>query len=453
MFWLRGLKQLAKSVRDRLRSRADALTRIAGSGYFRAEDIAWICETYFTQGVGPGTPWQRALRDAHMRLPDWFRQGLDPYGEAYSEQQRRLWQLVAGVDRAYEAEVDEREHHWGDVDPVRSPGYFLRRDPLAVEAASDHVLATGMMLKHCGLAPGDWALEYGAGFGQTALALARLGVNVDTVDISATFCDFVRRQAEFFQVPLTPFHGHFGFNPRGAHKYKVIWFYESFHHCIDFLQVVKQLREHLAEGGRVILGGEPIVEREYAAVPYPWGLRLHSEVTAVVRRQSWFELGFSEDFLFDMFTRAGFVGHRIECEPSLFGRLYVFERRPDVVEFAKQWLPPVLGEQWHPPHPDGRWSRGSATWPLDTSAGFSAIEVELANPTLRRQQVRVRYADAQQRVELASGEVRSLRFDAGGKAPLLELQCQALQPSWIDRFRAGDRLAFGVFARHLRYVQ
>ena len=331
-----GLASRAKQlVRRALGARgASPQTQSERLEFFRSEDIGWVCETYFNNGSVPGGSWD-ALRDAHMELPSWFRQGLDPFGEAYAEQQHRLWQLISGVDRQYEPDVDEKEHSWGDIDPVRMPGYFVRRDPLAVSSASDHVIAAGMFLKHCGLKPGDWALEYGAGFGQTALALARLGVNVDTVDISPTFCDFVSRQAKFFQVPLTAFPGRFGINPRPGQKYQVIWFYESFHHCLDFQAVVRQLGEHLAEGGRVILGGEPIVENEYAAVPYPWGVRLHSEVVAVVRKQHWFELGFSERFLYELFSKAGYSATRIDCEPSLFGRLYVFERRPAQIDVAK----------------------------------------------------------------------------------------------------------------------
>jgi hypothetical protein len=53
---------------------------------------------------------------------------------------------------------------------------------------------------------------------------------------------------------------------------------------------------------------------------------LHSEVVAVVRKQRWFELGFSEDFLYRLFKDAGFRGRRVDCDPTLFGRLYVFER-------------------------------------------------------------------------------------------------------------------------------
>jgi len=426
--------------------------RVATTGFFRADDIDWVCDTYFTQGMAAGTMWHRVMRDAHMTLPDWFQPGLDPWSEAYAEQQHRLWQLVAGVDRPYEPDVDEKEYDWGNIDPVRSPGFYVRRDPQAVSAASDHVLATGMFLKHCGLAPGDWALEYGAGFGQTALALARLGVNVDTVDISTTFCEFVRRQAEFFQVPLTAFQGHFGFNPRGAQQYRLIWFYESFHHCLDFKRVVHELRQHLAPGGRIILGGEPIFEREYAAVPYPWGVRLHSEVAAVMRRTRWFELGFSEDFLFELFTKAGFVGHRIDCEPSLFGRLFVFEHRPAEVALARQWLPPVIREQWHAPERDGRWTRATSTLPLDTTDSFRALEIDLANPLRRRQHVVVKYGLEKQVVDIAPGSIHTLRFDAKSKAGRLVIQCQLSLPGWIDRIRTGDSRALGVFVKRLRYV-
>jgi hypothetical protein len=49
-------------------------------------------------------------------------------------------------------------------------------------------------------------------------------------------------------------------------------------------------------------------------------------VVAVVRQQRWFELGFTEKFLSELFGRAGFTVKRIDCEPSLFGRLYLCQR-------------------------------------------------------------------------------------------------------------------------------
>jgi SAM-dependent methyltransferase len=294
--------------------------------WFEPDDIDRLSRLFNDTCAGNAPEWQ-PWRHAHMRLPAWFEQGLDPWGSAYRAQQLRLWQLLAGVDRAYEAGIDETAATFSeaDTDALRSPGWYGRRDAWAVTAASDHWLGTGMLLKHSGLKPGDRALEYGAGFGQTALAMARLGVQVDTVDISAAYCRAVQQQADFFQVPLQAHQGHFGFNPRPGEPYQLVFFYESFHHCLEFDALVGTLKTLLAPGGRVVLGGEPIVEAEYAAVPYPWGLRLHSETVAVVRQTRWMELGFSEAFLMELFRRHGFNGRRVDCEPSVFGRLYVFE--------------------------------------------------------------------------------------------------------------------------------
>lgn len=290
---------------------------------FELDDVGRICDAYYGTGTAVGGPWD-AWRDAHMVLPQWFRTGLDPWSVSYSVQQDRLWQAVAGVQEPYSPELHEAEQAWGDIDPIRLPGFFARRDAEAVISASDHVIASGMILKHSRLRPGDRALEYGPGFGQTALTLARLGVQVDVVDISPVYCGFVRRQAEFFGVPLTAVQGRFGIHPRPGSRYRLIWFYESFHHCRDFFAVVAGLRELLEDDGSILLSGEPIVRREDDAVPYPWGLRLHSEVAAVVRRHRWFELGFTEPFLYELFARHGFKSQRIDCEPTSFGRLYLF---------------------------------------------------------------------------------------------------------------------------------
>jgi len=314
---------LARRVLRRIRGKAP---EVAEPQMFEAADIDALVQVYVRTWAVEGGDWDQ-YRHAHMRLPEWFHLGLDPLSEAYRDQQMRLWQLITGVQRPYAAEQDEiEEAGWSGVDPVRQPGYYQRRDPGAVVAASDHMMATAMLLKHSGLKAGDRALEYGAGFGQTALALARLGVEVDTVDISATFCELVRRQGEHFQVPLTAHHGVFGMNPRPEQRYRLIWFYESFHHCLEFRDVVAHMAQMLERGGRVILGGEPIVEREYEAVPYAWGMRLHSEAVVAMRRNRWCELGFSEVFLFELFMRSGFAGRRVDCEPSPFGRLYIFER-------------------------------------------------------------------------------------------------------------------------------
>jgi 2-polyprenyl-3-methyl-5-hydroxy-6-metoxy-1,4-benzoquinol methylase len=319
---------LSLSLLERLRRRLRGTTAPPPdpNAYFGLADIDELHATYRRHGTRDGGPWDR-YRHAHLRLPDWFENGLDPWSDSYRQQQHRLWQAVAGVDRPYEAGTDEADTGWERADPIRRPGFFQRRDDGAVDAAAHQILASGMIHLHSGLRPGDRALEYGPGFGQTALSLARLGVRVDAVDISPRFCEFVNAQGRHFEVELHAHVGRFGDNPHPGQRYRLVWFYEAFHHAFEFDRLVAALDGLVEPGGRVILAGEPIVEREYAAVPYPWGLRLHSEVVAVVRQTGWFELGFSEAFLFELFARHGWQGRKVACEPSPFGVLFCFERR------------------------------------------------------------------------------------------------------------------------------
>src|SRR5579862_1154084 len=210
-----------------------AAQRIKTTGHFEIADIDLLRITFEQYDFTPGTPWDD-FKHSILVMPDWFRFDLDPMSGAYEMQQRQLWRLIAGLDRDYDPDIDEHEMTFPPMDVVRSPGHYMRRDPLVVNVVANHLLATGMIMMNSALKPGDWALEYGAGFAHTALHLARLGVNVDTVDISEVLCGHVQTQAEFFKVPLSPFKGRFGWNPRGDKKYDFVWFYESFHHCVDF---------------------------------------------------------------------------------------------------------------------------------------------------------------------------------------------------------------------------
>lgn len=172
------------------------------------------------------------------------------------------------------------------------PAYFAGRGHDSVENAGKHIIATGVILRHSGLKNGAWALEYGAGFGQTALALSRLGVNVDTVDISSMFCQYVQANADFFPDQPDLFSGVFGENPSGHnHKYDLIYFYEAFHHALDFQKIVKKIKNSLTPGGKIALCGEPIWRIPTYAVPYEWGMRLNAETVVVTRSRGWLELG------------------------------------------------------------------------------------------------------------------------------------------------------------------
>lgn len=429
---------------------ADPFIRIERSGSFRLDDIALIAETHRLFGDTPNTSWDH-LRGKYLILPDWFQQGLDPMSDEYFAQQMRLWNTLAGLDRAYVAELDEAELSIPDVDPVRRPGFYIWRDDSAVQKASDHVLATGMLMKHSGIRPGMWALEYGAGFGQTALALARLGVNVDTVDISATFCGYVKEQADFFQVNLSPFKARFGENPRGDQKYDLIWFYESFHHCIDFKEVVKRLKLHLAHNGRILLAGEPIGKREYWAVPYPWGLRLESEVVAVIRNRHWFELGFSEHFITSLFVNSGYTADYFDCPMSIYGQVYSFSLRASRIDLGKHWLPSADEAGWHTPEPNGRWTRELSALLLDQTESFDNLEITATNHHPTVHPVTIAYGDVTTTVRFLPGERKTIVIDAKVKSSKITFACQTAVPGGPG-MPSHDVRALGIFVHSIDYV-
>ena len=420
--------------------------RIRSTGRFEISDIPLLHESFRRDNFAPGTIWD-SFRGTFLTMPPWFRHDLDPLSDSYAAQQRRLWCAVAGVEREYNAEIDE-ENTESHTDPVRFPSYFIRRDAQAVIEAANHTLAMGVILMNSNVRPGQWALEYGSGFGQTALHLARLGVNVDTVDISHKFCRHVQSQADFFGVPLFPHHGAFGWNPRGGeHQYDFIWFYECFHHCVDFQSVVHRLKRHLAPAGKLLLAGEPILKREAPVVPYPWGLRVESDVVAIVREKHWFELGFTEGFLVSLFTRAGFSAERVVCPGAPYGEGYAFKHRAECVVMASQWLPTEEDATWFQPEPAGRWTRATSLLTLDETDSFGGLELDVSNCHAREQRLDVRWGATEFQVSFAPGERKSIKVSAALKAPTLQLSSEVF-PAPPE---SGDPRLLGVFVHEVRY--
>lgn len=78
---------------------------------------------------------------------------------------------------------------------------------------------------------GDSILEYGAGDGQLALSLARMGCRVSVVDIEERYLKIIERQAAAFGVDVQLVKGVFG-DDVGETRFDRILFYEAFHPCV-----------------------------------------------------------------------------------------------------------------------------------------------------------------------------------------------------------------------------
>ena len=340
----------------------------------RAEDLDRAAHVFKTAGTAPGGPWD-AFRGSLFELPASFDHGLDPLSPAYAAQQDDLWRIMSGRREGYEPLRHEQTHGVAQIEPLVSPGFYM----LDTVGAGDHLIALGHLVKLSGVAKGDRVLEYGAGFGQIALAFARLGALVDTVDISPEFCDAVTAQANWFNVPLTAHVEQFGYNPRAGEQYKLIVFYECFHHARNFIPLIERLREILADNGKILMAGEPIGLPGSSEIPYPWGMRLDAENSAVVRIRGWYEIGFQEDFLFQCFRRAGFVARKHPGAISGLATTYEFMKRPDVLRLSEWPLSSSDEKTWHGMEPNGRWTRAHATYNVDAVPGGNVLTVTAAN--------------------------------------------------------------------------
>lgn len=264
-------------------------------------------------------PWEGGA----LELPGWFDLGVKYESADYKAQVLRLWEEITALND-YNPTLHEDTPEIGELDAIFRPGFYATGD---AELAGGHLIAMGHILKRSGVRTGDRVLEYGAGFGQTALAFARLGAKVDTVDINPAFCSAVQRNGHHFGVDLTAHHGKFGDNPAGMpNAYDLILFYESFHHCLDFEALIANLPTLLKPDGRVLLAGEPIFDDQCPAMPYGWGPRLDWECVAVMRIRGWMELGFQRDFLLHQFSKVGF-DCTIHTDPnSHWAQVYEFRQ-------------------------------------------------------------------------------------------------------------------------------
>src|SRR5882757_6881986 len=127
-------------------SYSNAADRIKSTRRFEIEDIELLGRTHQRFDSAPGTPWDD-FRGSFLVMPKWFRFDLNPMTEEYARQQHQLWGVLAGVNRGYDPLIDEATP-LGVVDAIRFPGHFQRRDPQAIDQAAEHILATGMLMKH-----------------------------------------------------------------------------------------------------------------------------------------------------------------------------------------------------------------------------------------------------------------------------------------------------------------
>ena len=243
-----------------------------------------------------------------------------PSRKSYRQAQLALYRDVAGRDYDTANEVTAF-----DIEAaVRRPFPYSTGSSVTT---GEQLMAVGWLVRAMALPPGSRIVEFGPGWGNTTLALARLGHHVTVVDIEPHFCELIRRRAAQEGVEVEVVQDDFLWAERCGQRFDAALFYECFHHCADHLRLLRALREAVVPDGRVFFAGEPIT-RDF---PMPWGLRIDGNSLWAIRKNGWLELGFRDDYFARALGECGWYGLRRACADPGWLTLWEARRRDQPV--------------------------------------------------------------------------------------------------------------------------
>lgn len=244
---------------------------------------------------GPGSPACEAYWADFTYTPTLqVDQSLDPFSEAYVDQQLALHLEMSG--RAFDQSVNELSTFSMDAH-VNAPNPYAHHNPAELAM---HIQRLSKAFRVAGVGLNAHLLDMGCGWGLSSEIAAYLGLRVTAVDINPAFVDLVNARAERSGSRIKAVQSAFDqYRPVGGHD--AILFYECLHHAVRPWTLLQTLVDHLSPDGRLILAGEPINDSWWVN----WGLRLDALSVYCIRKFGWFESGWSMPFVEAVFERIG----------------------------------------------------------------------------------------------------------------------------------------------------
>lgn len=241
----------------------------------------------------------------------------DPFSPDYVQAQWALYKHISGRSE-YDAASSERT-------PFDLETFVHRPFPystLSCQTVGEQLVRQGLVLNCLDLPPHSSILEFGPGWGNLTLELARMGHQVTAVDIEPNFIELIQRRAQQsgLEVNLAcdtmlSFESH--------QTYDAVIFFECFHHCADHLKLLERLHTLVKDDGVVVFGFEPITPTPHAWGDYPWGVRLDGMSVWSIRKFGWLELGFTDDYFREALRRTGWRGEIKNFQPWQSGTIAI----------------------------------------------------------------------------------------------------------------------------------
>lgn len=242
----------------------------------------------------------------------------DPYSKAYYDRQFGLYEYLHG--KSYDASNEVTAF---DVQAAADRPFPFYTE--SSQTVGNHLIAIGHLIRTLNLPPKSSILEFGPGWGNTTVWLARMGYKVTAVDIEKRFVELVAERGRRKQLNIETIQGDFQLVHHVTRKWDAVLFFECFHHCADHHSLIEGLDKVVSPGGKVIFAAEPITDD----FPIPWGFRLDGESLWAIRKHGWCELGFQETYFRELMDRNGWDLSKNVCPETPWGVVFVATRRDE----------------------------------------------------------------------------------------------------------------------------
>lgn len=310
--------------------------------------------------------------------------GLDPWSEAYRTEQFDLYGKISSRD-GYST---QNEVSGFPINAVR-PFPYHTASPNTV---GDQLIAIGFLIKAMNLAASSSVLEFGPGWGNTTINLARMGYDVTALDIDPDFVDLINQRAKQCGIELDARVGEFLDVEQITETFDAVLFYECFHHCSDHQKLLKDLHRVVNPGGKVVLASEPIFE----GFGQPWGLRLDGESLWAIRQNGWLELGFSESYFIETCMRSGWAVTKFSDDISPLTNVFCLTDSRSEFAVGPALLPPADSTGWAEPdsEPTHRYTAGNSRLVCANGLACAEVQLDVANASANPLPFAVRYGES-----------------------------------------------------------